>query len=145
MGKRIVITGSTRGIGNGLAREFLKRQCQVAISGRSADSVATVVAELAEYYGPSKVCGKACDITNPQQLQELWDHAAQAFGEVDLWINNAGVSIGRRTSVGSRAMMNWPRLVDTNLTGTLLASKTADLQHGPPRPRAGLEHRGVRF
>ena len=49
MTKRIVITGSTRGIGNGLAHEFLKRDCSVAISGRSADTVATVVAELGEY------------------------------------------------------------------------------------------------
>ena len=44
MGRRIVITGSTRGIGNGLAREFLKRRCRVAISGRSADQVEAVVA-----------------------------------------------------------------------------------------------------
>ena len=124
MGKRIVITGSTRGIGNGLAREFLKRQCQVAISGRSADSVATVVAELGEYYGPSKVCGKACDITNPQQLQELWDHATQAFGGVDIWINNAGVSIERRP-LWEQSDDDLAGLVNTNLTGALLASKTA--------------------
>ncbi|MCQ3806918.1 MAG: SDR family NAD(P)-dependent oxidoreductase [Acidimicrobiaceae bacterium] len=124
MGKRIVITGSTRGIGNGLAREFLKRQCQVAVSGRSAESVAEAVAELGEYYGSSKVCGRACDVTDPKQLQELWDHAEQAFGGVDIWINNAGVSIGREP-LWTQSDDKLASLVDTNLTGTLLASKTA--------------------
>ena len=124
MGKRIVITGSTRGIGNGLAREFLKRQCQVAVSGRSADSVAAVVVELAEYYGSSKVSGKACDITDPQQIQALWDHAASAFGGVDVWINNAGVSIGR-APLWTQSDGDLAGLVETNLTGTLLASRAA--------------------
>lgn len=124
MAKRIVITGSTRGIGNGLAREFLKRQCQVAVSGRSADRVETVVAELGQYYGASKICGAACDITNPEQLQDLWDHAADAFGGVDIWINNAGMSIGREP-LWEQSDEDLARLVDTNITGVLLASKSA--------------------
>ncbi len=124
MTKRLVITGSTRGIGNGLAREFLKRRCQVAVSGRSADKVGDVVAELGQYYGESKVCGTACDITDPQQLQGLWDCAADAFGEVDVWINNAGVSIARQPLWQQRDD-DLAALVDTNLTGALLASKTA--------------------
>ncbi len=124
MNKRIVITGSTRGIGNGLAREFLKRQCQVAISGRSADSVKDVVNELSQYYGTSKVCGAACDVANSHQLQELWDHAVAAFGGVDVWINNAGVSIGRK-QLWEQDEDHLSRLVETNLTGVLLASRTA--------------------
>ena len=122
--RRIVITGSTRGIGNGLAREFLKRRCRVAISGRSAGQVEAVAAELGQYYGESRVCGAACDITDPGQLQALWDGAAEAFGGVDVWINNAGVSIERRPLWEQRDR-DLGALVDTNLTGTLLASKTA--------------------
>ncbi len=124
MTKRIVITGSTRGIGNGLAREFLKRRCRVAVSGRSAGSVETAVAELAQYYGASKVCGAPCDVTDPRQLQGLWDHAAAAFGGVDVWINNAGVSIARQP-LWQQSDDDLAMLVETNLTGVLLASKTA--------------------
>lgn len=124
MTKRIVITGSTRGIGNGLAREFLKRRCRVAVSGRSADHVGEVVAELGQYYGEAKVCGTACDITDPEQLQGLWDCAAGAFDGVDVWINNAGISISRRP-LWEQPDRDLAALVDTNLTGALLASKTA--------------------
>jgi len=122
--KRIVITGSTRGIGNGLARELLKRRCQVAVSGRWPERVAEVVAELGQYYGESKVCGTACDVTDPEQLQRLWDSAAHAFGEVDVWINNAGMSIGR-LPLWEQQDSELAAVVDTNLTGALLASKTA--------------------
>ena len=94
--KRIVITGSTRGIGNGLAREFLKRDCSDAISARSADAVDAMVAELGEQYGAHRVTGAACDITDPETLQRLWDTAVGAFGGVDIWINNAGMSIERK-------------------------------------------------
>ena len=124
MNKRIVITGSTRGIGNGLAREFLKRRCQVAVSGRSEGAVEAAVAELGQYYGEAKVCGAACDITDPAQLQGLWDCAAAAFGGVDLWINNAGISIERRP-LWEQSDGDLTQLVYTNLTGSLLASKTA--------------------
>ncbi|WP_419918806.1 SDR family NAD(P)-dependent oxidoreductase [Candidatus Poriferisocius sp.] len=124
MAKSIVITGSTRGIGNGLAREFLKRQCRVAVSGRSASAVEAAVAELSQYYGTSKVCGAPCDITDPQQLQGLWDHAAGAFGGIDVWINNAGVSIERKP-LWEQSDTALAEVVETNLTGALLASKTA--------------------
>ncbi len=124
MGKRIVITGSTRGIGNGLAREFLKRQCQVVISGRSPSTVNAEVAELGQYYGTSKVCGAPCDITDPQQLQGLWDIATTTFGGIDLWINNAGISVGRNP-LWEQSNDDLAKLVETNLTGTLLANKMA--------------------
>ena len=122
--KRIVITGSTRGIGNGLAREFLKRRCRVAVSGRSASEVESVVAELAQYYGDGRVCGTACDITDPEQLQGLWDCSAEAFGGVDVWVNNAGISVERRPLWEQRDD-DLAAVVRTNLTGTMLASKTA--------------------
>ena len=123
-GQRIVVTGSTRGIGNGLAREFLKRRCRVAVSGRSAAQVEAVVAELGQYYGESRVCGAACDITESGQLQALWDGAAEAFGGVDVWVNNAGMSI-ERGPLWEQPDRDLATLVDTNLTGALLASKTA--------------------
>ncbi len=123
-GKNIVITGSTRGIGNGLAREFLKRDCSVVISGRSEASVDPVVADLAEYYGSEFVAGAACDITNADSLQALWNVATSAFGSVDVWINNAGVSIARGP-VWEQDDAEIAQLVTTNLTGSLLGSKIA--------------------
>ena len=125
MNKRIVVTGSTKGIGNGLAREFLKRDCRVTISGRSSEVVNEVRDQLAETYGGSKVTGKACEITNAEQIQQLWEHASDCFGEVDVWINNAGVSVDRKP-LWQQDTDKLVGLINTNLTGTILASKVAN-------------------
>ena len=92
MTKRIVITGSTRGIGYGLADAFLQRGCQVTLSGRSQESVDTAVAALATKHQASMVFGQACDVTDLEQIQHLWDASAAHFGAVDIWINNAGIA-----------------------------------------------------
>lgn len=90
-GRAVVITGGTRGIGLGLAREFLARDVRVAICGRSQDSVDKALAGLG-----AGVVGAVCDTADRDQVQALWDAAAAAFGHIDHWINNAGVSTARR-------------------------------------------------
>ena len=92
MTQTIVITGSTRGIGFGLAAEFLKRGCNVVVNGRSPGRVDQTVKDLAGRHPPDRVWGQAGDVTNYDQVQQLWDNARSHFGTIDLWINNAGVS-----------------------------------------------------
>ena len=86
-----VITGSTRGIGLGLARELLKRGCQVVICGRSQDGVDRAQAELQSIH-QSGVYGQVCDVTDSSSVQALWDQSVRVFGKIDFWINNAGVT-----------------------------------------------------
>ena len=83
----VVITGSTRGIGRGMAQAFAGAGHRVVISGRNPQEVAQAVAALP---GSS---GLACDVADPAQVQALWDHACAQFGQVDIWINNAGLAI----------------------------------------------------
>lgn len=89
--KSIVITGSTRGIGYGLADAFLARGCQVLINGRSQHSVDQALATLAARHGTERLHGRAGDVTRFADVEALWDTAVAAFGKVDIWINNAGV------------------------------------------------------
>ena len=89
--KTVVITGSTRGIGYGLANSFLNLGCAVVVSGRATASVERAVAQLMAKYEPDHGFGLPCDVTCLEQVQALWDAALARFGKIDIWINNAGV------------------------------------------------------
>lgn len=119
--KTVVITGSSRGIGFGLARELLKRGSNVVISGRSQESVDKAVAELGQ---PDRVVGVATDVTDPASVQALWDRAAGRFGRVDIWINNAGTTTNPLPlwDVSSDEIR---QTVETNLLGTLYGMQVA--------------------
>ncbi|WP_127025382.1 SDR family NAD(P)-dependent oxidoreductase [Rheinheimera mangrovi] len=119
--KNVVITGSTRGIGYGLAVEFLKKGCKVMISGRDQSKVDLLVSHLGEQFGKDKVVGLACEVSSAPALTALWQGAAAAFGQVDIWINNAGISIDRQP-LHLQPAADLQRIVDTNLTAVLLAN-----------------------
>jgi short-subunit dehydrogenase len=119
--KTVVITGSTRGIGRGLADAFLARGCQVVVSGRATADVDRVVRELQSRY-PGRVAGRACDITDAAQIEALWTHARERFQRVDIWINNAGMSI-RRGPLHEARPADIEAIVSINLTGALLANR----------------------
>ena len=119
----IVITGSTRGIGLGLARAFVERGHNVVISSRSATAVAQTVTAF-DSTGPGRVAGFACDIADSTQVTQLWEHAKAAFGGVDIWINNAGMS-GPRRNVADLDDADIAAVVATNLIGTLNGMRTA--------------------
>lgn len=88
--KHIVITGSTRGIGLGMAQAFLSMGHFVSVSGRHRDSVNTVARQLQQEFGSEKVAGFVVDVTVPRSLDQLWLKAS-LWKPVDIWINNAGI------------------------------------------------------
>ena len=122
--KTVVITGSTRGIGRGLAENFLARDCKVVISGRQQSAVDELVASLGQNFGANRVAGVACEVTDAAQLQNLWDAASSTFGKVDVWINNAGISVPR-LALHEASPEDLMRIVEVNLGGLLLANRVA--------------------
>lgn len=122
--KVIVITGSTRGIGYGLAEEFLERGCAVLINGRSQESVAQAVEQLSANYNAEKIEGYACDVRDYKQVLRLWDAAIAGFDKVDYWINNAGVNTAR-SKFYEASPDNLRMTLDINLTGTINGSHVA--------------------
>ncbi len=122
--KSVVVTGSTRGIGLGLAREFLKRDCAVAFSGRNSEKLSAEVEKAGDEFGKDKVLGQRCDVSDIAQVQALWDAAKNTFGKVDIWINNAG----RDTTMVMLWELDAPEIsstVDTNVTGLIYGTKVA--------------------
>jgi NAD(P)-dependent dehydrogenase (short-subunit alcohol dehydrogenase family) len=122
--KHIVITGSTRGIGYGLADAFLAQGCSVTISGRSPQSTASAVDKLSQKHEPRKTFGLACDVTIPLQVQALWDESLARIGHVDIWVNNAGHS-GNMGMVWERPAEELESVISTNLIGLTYGSQVA--------------------
>jgi NAD(P)-dependent dehydrogenase (short-subunit alcohol dehydrogenase family) len=114
----VVITGSTRGIGLGMAREFLKRDHAVMVSSRDAAAVNATVARLRGEFPQTRVAGHACDVGDFAQVQSLWDAAAAALGRVDIWVNNAGRD-GRKVPFFMVPPEDFKATVTTNLIGLM--------------------------
>ena len=122
--KTVAITGSTRGIGYGLADSFLALGCSVAISGRAQENVERAVAALASKHGAERVFGQPCDVTQPDQVQALWDAARAHFGKIDVWINNAGIS-HPQMDFWEQPPEQIQAVVETNLVGAMVGAKVA--------------------
>ena len=118
--KTVVITGSTRGIGLGMANEFLDRGHQVVISGTSDASVSKAMDSIEG--NKDNVIGVPCLVQDIKSVQNLWDQSMTAFGKVDIWINNAGVATSRQglEDLETEEILT---TVDTNLTGSILCTK----------------------
>lgn len=120
----VVVTGSTRGIGYGLASEMLARGASVVVSGRTPEAVESAVRVLAEEHEEERVAGVACDVTDADQVQGLWDGAVDRFGQVDVWINNAGLA-NRQGGLGELEPDELQAVIDTNVLGTFFGSRVA--------------------
>jgi len=120
--KNIVITGSTRGIGLEMAKEFLRNQCHVTLSGRGqclSDEVSKQLEEFKDNY-----IYVTCDVSLENNIQTLWDESKRKWGTIDIWINNAGQN--------SQHAFSWDidfndtkAVIDTNLIGMIYGSQIA--------------------
>lgn len=120
--KTIVITGSTRGIGLGLATELLQTGHQLIINGKNPEHLNTALITLRKISQHVEgVCGS---ITIEHTHKQLFDKAIQTFGKVDIWINNAGVPQPNRLFV-QISENDIKQSVETNIIGVMLGTKTA--------------------
>jgi uncharacterized protein len=83
-GKRVLITGASRGIGESLAHAFARAGATVALVARSKAAIDSLAAELEGTAHPA-------DLSDPDQVATLVDHVEQEAGPVDVLINNAGI------------------------------------------------------
>ncbi len=100
MAKTILITGASSGLGAGMAHEFAAKGYNLAICARRLDRLETLKTELENEYG-IKVIAKSLDVTNYDQVFEVFRAFKQEFGYLDRIIVNAGVGNGRRIGKGN--------------------------------------------
>ncbi len=119
----VVITGSTKGIGLGMAREFVLLGHKVVVSSRSQSAVENAVAQL-NALAPDHASGLIADVAKIDQVRALWDHATGIMGSVDMWINNAGVT-NRKLNLAEIPDEQLETVVNTNLLGLMNCCKVA--------------------
>ncbi|WP_280369931.1 SDR family NAD(P)-dependent oxidoreductase [Nocardia wallacei] len=90
-GKRVLITGASRGIGADLADAFAGAGATLVLSGRDAEALSAQARKLQEQYG-IRAAGVAADLSEPDAPARLAADAAAVFGGLDVLINNAGIS-----------------------------------------------------
>jgi short-subunit dehydrogenase len=122
--KKVVITGSTRGIGNSLARNFLKKGCNVVISGRKRSALEASLVKIKEEIPNADVHAVPCDVRRFEQVQHLWDESIRILGHIDIWINNAGISnpMGYFWEIDEQKI---GEVINTNLIGSIYGTKIA--------------------
>jgi len=117
-GKTVVITGSGRGIGRAIAEKFSGLKARVVISDLDQAQVDAVADEM-----PGEAIGVAADVTRPDEVENLFEKARAAFGQVDIVVNNAGIT--RDTLMIRMDEKDWDMVLDINLKGSFLVTKTA--------------------
>ena len=91
-GKSAIVTGGSKGLGLAIAKEFAASGADVAILARDPPTLAAARAEI-ERGARAKVAAIGCDVSQPGPIRAAYDRVMEAFGKVDIFINNAGQSM----------------------------------------------------
>ena len=110
--KTVLVTGSSRGIGKEIAYQFAANGYQVILNGYNQKNQLNQTAEEFQRLGYAAI-GIAADVSDYQQCQYLFQKARETFGQIDILINNAGIShVGLFTDMTPR---EWSKVIQTNL------------------------------
>ncbi len=122
--KNIVITGSTRGIGFCMAKEFLKNGCSVTLSGRGNELSDHAKAELSDY--ENKMMYIPCNVQIKSDVQNLWDQSKEKWGTIDIWINNSGQNTPHEFIYKTdESFVN--QILSTNINGMIYGCQVASI------------------
>ena len=119
-GKRVLVTGGTRGIGRATVEGFLAAGARVAVNGSTTETADRAVAELDAGDNAFAVPG---DIGTVAGCRATVGAAIEGLGGLDVLVNNAGAAEGRALADCDEAQ--WDRIVDTNLKGTFFCIQAA--------------------
>jgi short-subunit dehydrogenase len=120
--KHVVITGGTRGIGLEMAKQFLKAGCSVTITGRKDIISDKLKSELSPFEGKYQYV--TSNVQKSSDIEALWDSSVKAWGQIDIWINNAGQNCPHEFCYNTEAEYV-DAVIDTNIKGVIYGSQVA--------------------
>src|ERR1700686_2537920 len=114
-GKTAFVTGGASGIGLALGRAFAQAGMKVMLADIETDALTAAVNSLHEF-GPA-IRGVICDVADPIRVEQAARASFEAFGNVHVVCNNAGVAAGG--GIDNISLDNWRWVIDVNLMGVL--------------------------
>lgn len=117
----VVITGASSGIGRATARRFAEHGARLVVAARRMLALQHAVSECATLGGQATAV--QVDVTDPNSVENLAHRAVESYGRVDIWINNAAVSLFARLDEGPLEVHR--RVIETNLLGYLYGARVA--------------------
>lgn len=120
-GKVAVITGATRGIGFATAKVFLENKAKVVICGRNEESVDKAISLLKEGHPNYEVIGFYPKLQVPSEVKEMFAKVKEAYGKIDILINNAGMSSS--TKLTDFTEEEYDNIANLNIKSVFVCSK----------------------
>jgi 2-deoxy-D-gluconate 3-dehydrogenase len=118
--KVFLVTGGSRGIGFEIARLLLDQKATVIICGRKQEGLDAAVSRLD---AGDRLLSVQAHVAKEEDVERLFSTAVEAYGKIDGLINNVGMNIG--TGLVDADPGLWRKIIDSNLNGTFLCSRTA--------------------
>jgi NAD(P)-dependent dehydrogenase (short-subunit alcohol dehydrogenase family) len=119
LGKNILVTGGSTGIGEAVARRFVQEGANVIISGRDPERLEEAARHItAAIPGAGKVATIAGDVQYAQDAARMLDAVLERWGRIDVLVNNAGIC--KPANFLDLTEEEWDRHLDINLKGTFL-------------------------
>ncbi|MFC5367128.1 SDR family NAD(P)-dependent oxidoreductase [Salinirubrum litoreum] len=122
-GQTVLVTGSTRGIGAGVARRFVEEGADVVVTGRSVAEGEAVASELAGRTDRGDAHFVRADMRDPDDIEALLRATTEVYGTLDVLVNNAGVQT--ETTAAAATMDDWEFVVETDFRSFWLCAKHA--------------------
>jgi NAD(P)-dependent dehydrogenase (short-subunit alcohol dehydrogenase family) len=115
-----LITGASRGIGLAIARVFAGEGCNLILTGRNESAVKKAGRELAR----TKTLAHPCDVRDPRSVDDLLRAVRRQYSQIDILINNAGISHGN-LPIEKLPYATWKDVLATNLDGMFLVTQAS--------------------
>lgn len=114
--KTVIVTGGSRGIGRAIAEKFAKENYNVILNYNKSEYAAL---EIAKQY--KNVAIFKANVSNPKDVEAMINFAIEKYGQIDILINNAGISSS--CLLQDMSLDEWNNLFEVNVTGTFLTTK----------------------
>lgn len=129
--KIVLVTGASQGIGKACADAFLLAGQTVVLAARNRDAMQAIA-----QHAPDRALVHPCDVSNPDQVDNLFKAINDRFGRLDVVFNNAGISLPA-TEIADISWEDWRRVVSVNLDGAFLIARGAFAMMRTQDPKGG--------